>query len=90
MLLGLHLWASGDLEAAHRALADWINNMQKAGNIVLPCASTFVLADIRVAQGRLHEAASTYKQSLQLASEQGEHVRHVTADLYLGLAMLLS
>jgi LuxR family maltose regulon positive regulatory protein len=69
-------------------MADWINSMQKAGNIVFAIASTFVLADIMVAQGRLHEAVRAYKHSLQLASEQEKHVQRVTAHLYLGLAML--
>ncbi len=86
--LGFTYWASGDLEAAHRALADWINSMQKAGNMVFAIASTFALADIMVAQGRLHEAVRAYKQSLQLASEHDEHVQRVIAHLYLGLAML--
>ena len=86
--LGFTYWASGDLEAAHRALADWINNMQKAGNIVFAIASTFVLADIMVAQGRLHEAVRAYKGSLQLASEHDKVVQRVIAHLYLGLAML--
>jgi LuxR family maltose regulon positive regulatory protein len=62
--LGFTYWASGDLEAAHRAMADWINSMQKAGNIVFAIASTFALADIMVAQGRLHEAVRAYKGSL--------------------------
>jgi LuxR family maltose regulon positive regulatory protein len=87
-LLGFTYWASGDLEAAHNAMADWIKSMQKVGNIVFAIASTFVLADIMVAQGRLHEAVRTYQQSLQLASEHDIHVQRVTAHLYLGLAML--
>ncbi|MCP4540092.1 MAG: tetratricopeptide repeat protein [Chloroflexi bacterium] len=86
--LGLAYWSSGDLEAAHKALADWINSMQKAGNIVFAVASTFALADIIVAQGHLREAVRVYKQSLQLASEQDEHVQRVIAHQYLGLAIL--
>jgi len=86
--LGFTQWAGGDLEAAHRAMADWINSMQKAGNIVFAIASTFILADIMVAQGRLHEAVRAYKHSLQLASEHDEHVQRVIAHHYLGLAML--
>jgi LuxR family maltose regulon positive regulatory protein len=86
--LGFTYWASGDLEAAHRAIADWTNSMQKAGNIVFAVVSTFGLADIMVAQGRLNEAVRAYKQSLQLASAHDEHVQRVTAHLHLGLAML--
>ncbi|MCP4283534.1 MAG: tetratricopeptide repeat protein, partial [Gammaproteobacteria bacterium] len=86
--LGFTQWASGDLEAAHRGMADWINSMQKAGNIVFAIASAFALADIMVAQGRLHEAVKTYRRSLQLASEHDKHVQRVISHLYLGLAML--
>jgi LuxR family maltose regulon positive regulatory protein len=88
VLLGLTYWASGDLEAAHKAMVDWINSMRRAGNTVFAIASTFALADIMVAQGRLQEAVGAYQQSLQLASEQDEHVHRVTAHLYLGLALL--
>jgi LuxR family maltose regulon positive regulatory protein len=71
-LLGLASWASGDLEAAHRIYADGMARVQMAGNISDAISSTLVLADIRIAQGRLHEAVSTYEQALQLATEQGE------------------
>jgi LuxR family maltose regulon positive regulatory protein len=50
--------------------------------------ATYMLADIRMAQGRLQEAARTYEQSLQLAMEQGEPVLRGTADLYVGLSEL--
>jgi LuxR family maltose regulon positive regulatory protein len=86
--LGFTYWASGDLDAANKALADWIKSMQKAGNIVFVIASTFALADIMIAQGRLQEAVRAYKGSLQLVSEHDEHVQRVIAHLYLGLAML--
>ncbi|MDQ3222156.1 MAG: tetratricopeptide repeat protein, partial [Gemmatimonadota bacterium] len=87
-LLGVAYWASGDLEAAHRSFADFMANMRMAGNILVAIGGTFVLADIRMVQGRLHEALSTYQQSLQLATEQGEPVLRGTADLYLGLSEL--
>jgi len=86
--LGLAYWASGDLEAAHRSFADGIAIIRKAGNILFAINGTYVLADIRVAQGRLHEAVSTYEQSLQLAMEQGEPVLPGTANMYLGLSEL--
>jgi LuxR family maltose regulon positive regulatory protein len=86
--LGFTYWASGDLEGAYRALVEWIESAQKSGNIVFAVASTFAMADIMVAQGRLHEAVRAYKKSLRLASEHDEHVQRVIAHLYLGLAML--
>jgi LuxR family maltose regulon positive regulatory protein len=87
--LGLAYWSSGDLEAAYQALADGMAGMQMAGNIPDAIGLTICLVDIRVAQGRLHEAISIYEQSLQLASEQGVPVVRGTTDLYLGLSMLL-
>jgi LuxR family maltose regulon positive regulatory protein len=61
---------------------------QMAGNIVFALSGTYALADIRVAQGRLNEAVSTYELSLQLATKQGEPVLRGTGDLYLGLSDL--
>jgi LuxR family maltose regulon positive regulatory protein len=88
VLLGLAYWTSGDLAAAHRSFSDAMASFQMAGNILFAISFTFALADIRMAQGRLHEAASTYERSLQLAKEQGEPVLQGTAGLYLGLSEL--
>ena len=87
-LLGLASWASGDLEAAHRSIAGGIANLRAVGNIPYAIGGTVVLADIKMALGHLHEAVSTYEQSLKLATEQGEPVLRGTADLYLGLGEL--
>jgi LuxR family maltose regulon positive regulatory protein len=81
-------WTRGDLEAARSALGDWMDSMQKAGNIVFVVASAFAVADILIAQGRLRVAVKTYHQALQLAAEHGEDAQHITAHHYLGLAML--
>ncbi|MFC1959913.1 LuxR C-terminal-related transcriptional regulator [Chloroflexota bacterium] len=88
VLLGFTYWANGNLEAAHRSIADWVDSMHKIGNIYFAIASTFGLADIRVAQGRLHEAVRTYKQSLQLAAKHDKVAQRVIAHHYLGLALL--
>ena len=70
-----------------RTLAVWMNYCQKVGNIIFAIATGGYLADIIVAQGRLREAERTYKQSIQFASTH-DQVRHVTANLYLGLGLL--
>ena len=88
VMLELTHWASGDLEAARRAMDDWMNSMQQAGNIVFVVASAFAVADILVAQGRLREAVRTYQQSLQLAAETGPEAQAITAHHHLGLALL--
>jgi LuxR family transcriptional regulator, maltose regulon positive regulatory protein len=87
-LLGLAHWARGELEDAHRALADAMANFQTVGNLHFAISGTYGLADIRTVQGRLHAAVRTYTQVLQLALEQGEPLLRGTADLYLGLSEL--
>ncbi len=88
MLLGLAQWASGDLDAAHRSFAEAMASFQMVGNILFAISFTFILADIRMAQGRLHEAISTYEQSLHLAREQGDPALQGTTELYTGLSEL--
>jgi LuxR family transcriptional regulator, maltose regulon positive regulatory protein len=87
-LLGLAQWTSGDLAFAHQSLAAAMASFQLAGNLVFAISCTYGLADIRVVQGRLRAAHSTYELSLQLAQKQGEPVLRGTADLYLGLSEL--
>jgi LuxR family maltose regulon positive regulatory protein len=87
-LLGLAQYASGDLEAAERSLADFYTYLRKTGEILTLIGITFLLADIRVALGSIHEAESSYQQSLRLATSQGEPMPLGTADLYRGLGEL--
>ncbi|MCP4422805.1 MAG: tetratricopeptide repeat protein [Chloroflexi bacterium] len=87
-ILGLAHWANGELEAAHRALAEAMAGFEKGGNIIFALSGTYGLADLRIAQGRLREAMRTYERSLQLALAQGNPPIPGTADLYLGLSKL--
>jgi LuxR family maltose regulon positive regulatory protein len=87
-LLGIAQYASGDLEAADRSLADFQAAMRKDGDISTALGITFVLANIRTARGRLHEALSAYQQSLQFAASQGEPMPLGAADLYRGMSEL--
>ncbi|GHO90665.1 LuxR family transcriptional regulator [Reticulibacter mediterranei] len=86
-LLGLAFWTDGDLEAAHQTFANGIASVQMAGNLSDAISGTLALADIRVAQGRLHEAMHTYERALQ---ELGESGLRGTADLYVGMSELHS
>ena len=86
-LLGIAYWTSGDLEAAHRSFSDCVAHQQRTGHVRFQIAGTHILADIRVAQGRLREAVRTYEQSLRIATQQGEPVWG-TANLYVGLSEL--
>ena len=87
--LGLASWTSGDLEAAHRSYAECMARVQRAGHISDAIGCAIALADIRMAQGRLREAMSTYEQGLQLAMEQGAPVLRGAADMYVGMSELL-
>src|SRR5437588_1261109 len=63
--LGLAYWTSGDLEAAHRSYAECMVLVQRAGHISDAIGCSIALADIRISQGRLREAMSTYERGLQ-------------------------
>jgi LuxR family maltose regulon positive regulatory protein len=88
-LLGLASWSSGDLETAYQMFADGMAYVLKAGNIADVISGATALADIRIAQGRLHEAMRTYERALQLATERGNPIPRGTADLYVGMSALL-
>jgi len=87
-LLGLASWTSGDLNAAHRLYEDGMASLLRAGYITDAIGGVLALADIRIAQGRLHEAMSTYQHALQLASKQGASVLRGTTDMYVGMSEL--
>jgi LuxR family transcriptional regulator, maltose regulon positive regulatory protein len=86
-LLGLAYWSIGNLDRAYQSMYDGMANMLKMGNVAFALSSTFGLADIQIAQGRLHDAIHTYEQSLQFANEQSTIVQGM-ADLYMGLGDL--
>jgi LuxR family maltose regulon positive regulatory protein len=88
-LLGLAYWTRGDLDAGHRWYADGMASLEKAGHVSDAIGCAIALADIRIAQGRLHEAMSTYERGLQLATEQGAAVLRGAADMHVGMSRLL-
>ena len=87
-ILGLAAWASGDLEAACRMTADGMANVRLAGYISSAIGGAIVLADIQIAQGRLHEAMTTYERALQWAIIPGAPVLRGAADVYVGMSDL--
>jgi LuxR family maltose regulon positive regulatory protein len=86
--LGLVAWTSGDLETARRMTAEGMANLRLAGYISPAIGGARVLADIQIAQGRLHEAMSTYERALQWATEPGAPVLQGAADMYVGMSDL--
>ncbi len=87
-LLGVACWTTGDLTLAHDTLAEGMARLRAAGNLLFALRGTYVLADIRLAQGRLREAIRIYQTSLEQAAAGGEHIARGTADLHLRLAEL--
>src|SRR6266487_1333972 len=87
-LKGLALWTSGDLESGHKSFAEGMAQLQKAGNISDAVGGVLALADIRIAQGRLHDAMQTYEGALQLARQHGTPTIRGTADMYVGMSEL--
>jgi len=84
-LLALARWGRGDLDGGFRTFSDALAAMRKAGHALDVIRGTFVLGDIRVAQGRLRDAMSIYKTGLELAQD----VTHAETDeLHLGLSEL--
>jgi LuxR family maltose regulon positive regulatory protein len=82
-LVALAKWGRGDLDGGYRTFADALATMRKAGHDLDVIRGTFVLGDIRVAQGRLREAVSIYENGLAAARD----VAHAEIDeLHLGLS----
>ena len=88
VILGLAYWSKGDLEAAYQSIADAMSNMRMV-DIAFAISGTPVMAELRLGQGRLREALSTYEQGLRIAAEQGEPGLFGVAEVYLGLGGLL-
>lgn len=87
-LLGLAYWASGELEAAYRTFGGSMTALERAGDPLSAIGGSFILGDIRVAQGRLGEAAAIYKRSLRRAAEQATPAFPGVVELHLGLSEL--
>ena len=87
-VLGLAAWANGDLESARRMTADGMANVRRAGYISSAIGGAIVLADIQIAQGRLHEAMTIYERALQWATELGAPTQRGAADMYVGMSAI--
>ncbi|MDT7707668.1 MAG: hypothetical protein QOG20_3275 [Pseudonocardiales bacterium] len=85
-LLGLAYWTQGDLTSAHRWYAEGMASLQKAGYLSDAVGCAMAVADIRLAQGRLREAMSTYEWGLQIATGQGPVPLRGAADMHVGIS----
>ncbi|MGI9182058.1 MAG: LuxR C-terminal-related transcriptional regulator [Longimicrobiaceae bacterium] len=87
-LLGLAHWTAGDLEEAHRTFGAGMDSLRAGGDPLSAIGGSFILGDIRAAQGRLREAARTHENLLKLAAELSPQDFPGVGGLYLGLADL--
>ena len=85
-LISMAYWAEGDLASAAQALSDAMSEFEMAGHLAFAISGAFPLADMRMTQGRLHEAMQVYKRSLRLIAD-GVHTRGASY-LYVGLSGL--
>ncbi|KAA3655833.1 MAG: helix-turn-helix transcriptional regulator [Chloroflexi bacterium] len=82
-ILGLSYWAIGDLVAAHKTFTDGI--FQNDDDRI---KGTFVVADIKLTLGLIHEAINFCEETLQIVQGQGEPMTVGTEDVYMGLSTL--
>ena len=85
-LLALVFWSGGDLETAYRAWAECGAGLERAGHVSDVLGCTIALADIRVGQGRLDEAARVCEHALRLAAGLRGPVVRGTPDMHVALA----
>ena len=88
-LLGLAHWTSGDLDAGHRWWAASLVDLERAGHLSDLAGCALALGDIRVAQGRLHDAEHTYQHVLRALTPPSGPPLRGAADMHVGLADVL-
>lgn len=85
-IVGLAAWTRGDLDTAFEAFSHCVAGLRRAGHLadVLGCSIT--LAELRIAQGRLGDAARIYTDGLALSTAQGGVPLRGTADMHVGFS----
>jgi LuxR family maltose regulon positive regulatory protein len=87
-LLGLIMWARGDLAQARASWAVSLDELHRAGHLSDVIGGSIAVADMQLAQGRLGEAEETYRNGLDLAGASQPPLRGA-ADMHVGMADLL-
>jgi LuxR family transcriptional regulator, maltose regulon positive regulatory protein len=85
-LLGLAYWTSGDLEAGYRMYTECMARLLRAGFVPDTFGCALVLADIRITQGRLHDALATYERALERAAMHSSQRLRGVADMHVGMS----
>jgi LuxR family maltose regulon positive regulatory protein len=87
-LLGLILWARGDLADARASWAVALEELHRAGHVSDMIGGSIAVADIQLAQGLLTEARETYRHGLDAAGSSEPPLRGA-ADMHVGMCELL-
>jgi LuxR family maltose regulon positive regulatory protein len=69
MVLAIGLYGSGDLQRAQQAFAKAITASKAARDKSVTVNALCELADLQITQGRLHKAAATCQEALQISSD---------------------
>ena len=87
-LIGLAAWGNGEIDEAFARYTECITHLRSEGSVADVVACSITLADIRITQGRLHEAIDIYESGLQLATPSDGPVLRGAADMHVGLSEL--
>jgi LuxR family maltose regulon positive regulatory protein len=88
-LLGLAYWMRGDLEAATDLYAGAMARFERAGYLSDALGLALALADMRITQGRLHDALQTFERGAEIATGPGDVVVRGAADMHVGISEIL-
>ncbi|QAY73683.1 helix-turn-helix transcriptional regulator [Agromyces protaetiae] len=84
-LLGLALWAHGNLDAAAASWTVALEHLEAAGYLSDVIGGSLAMADILLARGHLTAAEAVYRHGLELATRSQPPLRGA-ADMHVGLS----
>jgi LuxR family maltose regulon positive regulatory protein len=84
--LGLAYWLSGDAAAMAKALTRATQVSQSEGDIQLALVALSILGQAYEMQGKIHQAAETYRQVMHMAEEHGANKAPFVGLAHVGLA----
>ena len=85
-LSGLAHWASGELDEALRSYAICIDGLRRVQHIPDAIGCYLTVAEIQLAQGRLHDAQATHDEALSVAAGSPGGTPRGAADIRVGQA----
>lgn len=85
-ILGLASWSAGDLTVAFDCFSEGLAAIGEVGEVHFQVTGTHVLADIKIAEGKLNDAADLYHHSFSIVKEWDGPTINGSGDLYLGLS----